>query len=265
MIARLISKSAYKGYSASASWKLYACTEHGELPNVINCHESALLAFDLPPSIVESVGNFAECVKVVCSNLQPLLLGLAGEHNLSTCEGPLERGESGTPVYNRTENEKGGGVPLITCILAFIGSLARASSIKDFLRLVAENALVTVWDSAESAFTSVLHDFITHPPLFDFRFGSRDSAKVDVVMGLSDRTDVSPYAHGRALSTVLYVVDLVGSSDSYYSFSLGVITWRVHSLYGSRVAVPNVTPGSEEQRGGKSWCRLAVDWGELHF
>ncbi|EUB53945.1 hypothetical protein EGR_11196 [Echinococcus granulosus] len=57
----------------------------------------------------------------------------------------------------------------------------------------------------------VLHDFITHPPLFDFRFASRDSAKVDVAVGLRDRADVSPNAHVRVLSTVLYVVDLGGN------------------------------------------------------
>ncbi|EUB54317.1 hypothetical protein EGR_10818 [Echinococcus granulosus] len=45
----------------------------------------------------------------------------------------------------------------------------------------------------------------------------KDSAKVDVAMGLKDRADVSPNAYGRALSTVLYVVGLVLGSDSYYS------------------------------------------------
>nr|CDS25021.1 hypothetical protein EgrG_002053700 [Echinococcus granulosus] len=74
----------------------------------------------------------------------------------------------------------------------------------------------------------VLHDFITHPPLFDFRFGSRDSAKVDVAVGLRDRADVSPNAHVRVLSTVLYVVDLVRRARDR------IITERFVSVYSAR-------------------------------
>ncbi|EUB53959.1 hypothetical protein EGR_11185 [Echinococcus granulosus] len=35
-------------------------------------------------------------------------------------------------------------------------------------------------------------------------------------MGLKDRADVSPNAYGRALSTVLYVVDLLFNRSSHY-------------------------------------------------
>lgn len=50
---------------------------------------------------------------------------------------------------------RSGGMRPITCDLILNGSLAEASSAEDVQRLIAGDALAAVWDSAESASTSV--------------------------------------------------------------------------------------------------------------
>ncbi|CDS36610.1 poly ADP ribose polymerase 1 [Echinococcus multilocularis] len=129
-----------------------------------------------------------------------------------------------------------GGMRPITYNLILNGSLAKASSAKDVQRLIADEPLAAVWDSAESASTSAPISQQAQSVGRKRRTlvetsaeGGNDALKrmrvkggavVDPASGLEDRASVARDTHGRPLSAVLGMVDLVRGSNSYYKIQV---------------------------------------------
>ncbi|KAL5965047.1 Poly ADP-ribose polymerase 1 [Taenia solium] len=125
---------------------------------------------------------------------------------------------------------RSGGMRPITCNLILNGSLAEASSAKDVQRLIAGDELAAIWDSTESASTSVRSLGRKRRAEVEMTVkGSSDAlqrmrvkggAVVDPASGLEDCASVARDSYGRPLSAVLGMVDLVRGSNSYYKLQV---------------------------------------------
>ncbi|KAL5102686.1 Poly ADP-ribose polymerase 1 [Taenia crassiceps] len=131
---------------------------------------------------------------------------------------------------------RNGGMRPITCDVILNGSLVKASSAKDVQRLIAEDTLAAVWNSAKSAST-----FASTSPKFQplgrkrraevetaakcgsdtlQRMRVKGGVVVDPASGLEDRASVARDPRGHPLSAVLGMVDLVRGSNSYYKLQV---------------------------------------------